>query len=327
MSCGSVGPPGSIDDALGSEALLASLTSIKVKRCQTERDALMPVHTPQTYCATNGKQMQTKGILAAVAAILAAPAIAQDDPGRPLRELCSERPGLTTAACTVDDGHIQAEVGGEWTLEKSEGAREDRVDVADILLRYGLGSTTEVQLGWTAYGYVRKRQAPGDIAVATGIGDVTFGLKQNLRHPAESDRGLAIAILPLVTIPSGASEVGDGDWSARLIVPASYKLDDTISVAISPEIDAAANDGRSGRHLSYGSAIGLQIQIVEGVRISPEMQILRDNDPDNQSTQVSASFSCGMQVSRASQFDLQTVVGLNRDTPDFRILAGYTRKL
>lgn len=261
----------------------------------------------------------------------ASPLVAQtEEIPRPaaLRELCSERPGLATAACTVDPQHVQIELGlGDWTLDRNDEQRRDQVDLGEILLRYGLGTTTEVQLGWTAFGHVRTRDiADGRISTAQGVGDVTIGVKQNLRHPAEGKTGFAMALLPFVTLPTGATEVGDEDWSAGLILPMSYKFSDSVSFAISPEIDAAADEDGQGRHLSYGAAMGFQLHVTEAVRLSPELQIVRDEDPAQSVTMSNVSLSLDVRVQKRTQLDIQAVAGLNRDTPDIRLLTGVTHK-
>jgi len=228
----------------------------------------------------------------------------------------------------VDPGHWQVEVGlGDWTLDRQEDEREDRIETGDILLRYGIGGTTEVRLGWTAYGYSRTRdRATGEVDRADGIGDVTIGIKQNLRHPAEGKTGLAVALLPFVTIPTGHSDIGDGDWSAGLIVPASFKFSDTVSLELSPEIDAAANESGSSRHLSYGAAMGVQVHLTKTIRLTPEVQLLRDDDPDHAATMSKASLSFDVLATKLTQFDLQAVAGLNRDTPDLELAFGVTHK-
>ena len=43
-----------------------------------------------------------------------------------LRDLCPDRPGLGTPACTVDKGRVLLEVGlADWTRDDSGGTRTD----------------------------------------------------------------------------------------------------------------------------------------------------------------------------------------------------------
>lgn len=265
--------------------------------------------------------------------MLAEPVVAQaqSDPAPTsthLRELCSERPGLTTATCTVDPGHIQAELGfGNWTLDRQADQREDRIDAGDILLRYGLGRTTEFQFGWIAYGHVRTRDyADGSLSTAQGIGDVTLAIKQNLRHPAEGKRGFAAAVMSSVTLAVEHDEFGAGDWSAGLVVPVSYKFNNTLSLAFSQEIDAAVDQDRSGRHLAYGAAAAVQVHLAETVRLFPELQFNRDDDPVKPATLSTASLSLDVRAQKMMQLDVQAVAGLNAMTPDVKPSFGISHK-
>jgi hypothetical protein len=134
-----------------------------------------------------------------LAGIATAPALAEDK----LRDFCGDRPGLGTPACTVDAGHLQVEVGlGDWTLDRQPDARTDTIQAGAIALRYGIGDTTELRLGWDGYAHVRTRdRTSGAVDRTGGVGDVTVGIKQNLHNPDGS--GLSIALLPYATLPSG----------------------------------------------------------------------------------------------------------------------------
>ncbi|QJU59332.1 transporter [Sphingomonas sp. AP4-R1] len=266
-----------------------------------------------------------KRIVASLMLFAGSPALSEE---LKLRELCSERPGLNTPACTVDPGHLQIELGlGDWTMNRQSDQREDRIETGQMLLRYGVGATTEVRFGWTAYGHVRNRDRDtGEIDRSGGIGDVTLSLKQNLRHPAEGRTGLAIALLPYATLPAGRKDVGDGDWGGGLIVPASYKFDDTVSLEFSPEVQAAVNESGSGRHFAYGSAMGVQVHLNEHMRLTPELQFVRDNDPEHHVTMSNAALSFDVQPAKMTQLDVQAVAGLNRNTPDVELSFGVTHK-
>lgn len=255
--------------------------------------------------------------------------IAQDSTRRPtLRDLCSDRPGLNTPACTVDPNHIQIEMGlGDWTLDRQADQRNDLVEAGDILLRYGVTPTTEIRFGWTAFGYSRSRDTmSGEIEKVSGIGDVTLGVKQNLRHPAEGKMGLAVALLPYVTLPTGHNEIGAGDWGAGLIIPTSYKISDVVSLELTPKIDAAVDEDGSGRHLAYGTAMGMQVHLTKTIRLTPELQITRDDDPQQHVTMSRAALSFDIQPVKMLQIDLQAIAGLNDDTPDVELAFGVTRK-
>lgn len=254
--------------------------------------------------------------------LIAAPAWADDK----LRDLCAERPGLDTPACTVDPGHLQVEVGlGDWMLDKQPDGRTDTIVAGDVSARYGVGESTEVRLGWTAYGHSRTRDyAIGAVERLSGTGDITIGLKQNLSSP--SGDGFSIALLSYATLPIGKNGLGAGDWGAGLLIPASYALTETFTLEITPEWDAAVDGDGKGRHSAYGSAAGLGVKLNEQWSMSAEGQVIRDRDTAGHSIQALAGAYLAWQPRDRIQFDAGAQAGLNRSTPDIEIYFGITEK-
>ncbi|MCX8476217.1 MAG: transporter [Sphingomonas sp.] len=243
-----------------------------------------------------------------------------------LRSLCPDRPGLGTPACTVDRGHVVAELGVvDWSLDQDDSTRTDSWTMGDLLLRYGVTGDMEVQVGWTALGAVRARdKLAGTISHGSGIGDVTLAVRRNLSHPDGS--GFSAAVMPYVTLPTGGATIGAGDWGSGLIVPLSYSLSDSFSIALTPEVDAAVDADRRGRHLAFGGVIGLGAQIGEAVSGALEFQALRDEDPSGHATKKLASLSLAWQPRGDLQLDAGAVAGLNAASPDVELYVGITRR-
>ncbi|WP_404338990.1 transporter [Sphingomonas sp. MMS12-HWE2-04] len=255
-------------------------------------------------------------------ALLATPGIAQAQD----RPLCPDRPGLGTPACTVDAGHAVVELGGiDWTLEQDFSERSDSWTAGDLLVRYGVNDNLEVQLGWTAFGAVRTRdKIGGGVNHSAGTGDVTVALRRNLSQPDGS--GFSVAVMPYATLPVGGETIGAGDWGAGLIVPLSYSLSDSIGIALTPEVDAAVDSDRRGRHLAYGTVIGLSATLSDAVSSALEFQALRDEDPSGHATQALASLSFTWQPQDDLQLDIGAVAGLNAASPDAELYLGIARR-
>ena len=259
--------------------------------------------------------------VAAAAALLLGAGTARADP---LRDLCLDRPGLGTPACTIDPGHAMVELGlGDWTLTRQGGAREDDLATGDLLVRYGLTSSLEVQVGWTAYAHIRTRSGNG-VARAGGAGDVTVAVRQNLHHPDGS--GFSAAIMPYATLPTGSDGIGAGDWGAGVLVPMSYELPHGFALDLTAEADAAVDADGNGRHFAYSAIFGLDMKLTDKVGATAELEAARDEDPSGHSTQLLAGLSAAWTPSDNLQLDLGTNLGLNRDAPDLEVYFGVARR-
>ncbi len=265
--------------------------------------------------------MLLRSVLMLAALALAMPAIAAE--GR--RDLCPDRPGLGTPACTLDAGATMIEIGiADWTLDRNADSRIDSFAFGGALLRAGLTPSLEVQVGWTMLGHVRERdRVTGDVTRGTRTGDVTLALRQNLRNPDGS--GFSAAVMPYATLPVGGEGIGAGDWGAGLVVPVSFELG-SISLGFSPHVDAAVDGDGDGRHLAYGSVAGVGFDLSEDVSTAAELSLTRDRDPAGYATEALAGLSAGWQVGEDSQWDVGANVGLNRASPDVEFYFGYARR-
>ncbi len=256
--------------------------------------------------------------LLSFAALYATSASAQD------REYCPERPGLDTPACTIAPGKISVETSiADWTRDDQPGSREDNILFGDTLVRVGVSDTIEARIGWAPFGHDRKRDSTG-VDTVNGVGDVSLGMKANLLNPDGSR--VSVSVLPFVTLPVGRSSIGAGDWGAGFLVPLTYELSDTVSLDLTPEIDAAVDQDGNGRHLAYSSTAGLAFKVAKDFTLTGELQALRDNDPDQHATQALAALSLAWMASDDLQFDILGAAGLNANTPDARVYAGISRR-
>ena len=257
-------------------------------------------------------------LLLGIAALWGSPAAAQE------RDYCPERPGIDTPACTMAKGRVSVETAfADWTRDDQAGSRQDSVLIGDTLVRLGVSDTVEVRVGWTPFGHDRTRDATG-VESLNRVGDVSLGLKANLRDPDGS--GLSIAVLPFVTLPVGRTPVGRGDWGGGILVPVTYELSDTVSIDLTPEVDAAVDEDGHGRHVAYSSAAGLAFKLNTVLTLTGEVQALRDDDPDGATTQAVAALSLAWSANDDLQFDIFGAAGLNHDAPDARLYAGIARR-
>ena len=261
---------------------------------------------------------------ALVVALLSFATLYATSAGAQEREYCPERPGLDTPACTIAPGRISVETSlADWTRDDQPGSREDSILFGDTLVRVGVSDAIEARIGWTPFGHDRMRDSTG-VDTVNGVGDVSLGMKANLHHPDGS--GTSVSVLPFVTLPVGRSSIGAGDWGAGFLVPLTYELSDSVSLDLTPEIDAAVDQDGNGRHLAYSSTAGLSVKVSKAVTLTGEVQSLRDDDPDRHATQALAALSLAWMASDDLQFDMLGAAGLNHDTPDARVYAGISRR-
>jgi hypothetical protein len=254
--------------------------------------------------------------------LLAAPAMAEP----PLRDLCTTRPSIGTSACIVDKGHALIEFGAaDWELETDAEQRVDTLLTGVGLFRYGVTETTEVQLGWTAFGRVREHdRTAGTRERRTGTGDVTLTLRQNLRNPDGS--GTSYGLQPSITLPTGGHAVGAGTWGAAMVVPVSFELKEGLQLVFDPEGDAQPDEDGHGRHLRYGNITGLQLALSKAISATLELSTFRDHEPEGHFSETLAAFSASWQTNDNFQLDAGVVAGLNHHSADVRLQTGASAR-
>ena len=256
-------------------------------------------------------------IVGLLLAAVATPAIAQDEP-----RFCPTRPSLGGSSCTTEPGQVHVELSTlDWQRDDTSDQREDRIVSADLLARVGVGKDTELQFGWTGFGHDRTRdKTTGQIDQVDGTGDISFAVREHLT--GEKGKPFSAGIQAFVTAPTGRYPIGAGTWSAGVIVPVQYDLTEKLAVDFTGEADAAANQSGDGRHLAYSGIGGLRYKLTEDVSLFQEVSVERDRDPSGHETHVLAASSIAWRPTKRFQLDLQGVFGLNRTTPDVRIVSG-----
>lgn len=257
-----------------------------------------------------------RAAIALLPLLVATPALADDD-------FCVDRPGLNTPPCTLKAGEGMAEVGlTEWDHGADPASVIDTIAAGDVTLRYGLGGSTELGLGFTSYVRERVRdRASGLVSAASSTGDASLLLRHTFGGP-----GGKVALMGVVTMPVGKSPGGAGDWGAALLMPMAFDLPAGFELDATPEVDAAVNASVTGRHLAYGSAVGLAHGLAPGLGASLELGVTRDEDPAGAETQARIAASVGWQVDRNTQLDAEADFRLAGGIPDRALMVGFARR-
>ncbi len=172
---------------------------------------------------------------------------------------------------------------------------------------------------------MRERdRATGAVASASGIGDLTIALRQNLANPDGS--GLSAAIMPYATLPTGDGAIGAGEWTAGLLLPLSYDLGGGLQLGLTAQAEAAADQDGDGRHLAYGGVVGLALPLSDAVGVTAEIAAARDHDPSGRETEWLAGLSAGWMAAEGLQLDAGINVGLDSTAPDLQLYFGVARR-
>ncbi|PCG10489.1 hypothetical protein COA17_03460 [Sphingomonas ginsenosidimutans] len=266
--------------------------------------------------------MRRLAILSPLALVVALPAAAQSGGDDGDVRFCPNRPSLGASGCTTLPGQVQVEMSGvDWTRDRKDGAQSDTLLYGDVVARIGVSRNAEVQVGWTPYGAVRTRDlATGAASRIGGTGDVTLGFRRALSHP--DGKGLSAAVQPYVTLPVGGQAIGAGDWSAGMVLPVYYEIDDRWSIDFTGQAAAKADQDRHGRHVDVSGVVGLGYALSDAVTAVAELSAERDDDPTGATTQTLAAVSLAWQPTKRTQIDLLLVGGLNDAAPDARVVLG-----
>lgn len=262
------------------------------------------------------------GVAALLACVAAAvPAQAQPQGDDPIR-FCPNRPSLGASGCTTLPGQVQVEMSSlDWQRDDDGTTRSDAVLAGDVVARVGVGPATEVQVGWTALGGARMRdKASGVMTRQNGVGDVTLGVRHALSHP--DGKALSSALQPYVTLPVGGAAIGAGDWSAGVVVPVAYAINDKWTLDATGQVAAQADEDRHGRHFDGSAVVGLGYALTDALTAVAELSVERDDDPAGATTQMLGAASLAWQPGAHTQLDVLAVAGLNHDAPEMRLVLG-----
>ncbi len=246
---------------------------------------------------------------------MAVPAAAQDGP-----RFCPNRPDLGTSTCTTDRGRVLVEMSAvDLERDRGGGERHDTLLAADLLVRTGIGPSTEVQFGVTGFGRATDRVG-GDRKVTSGMGDTRLGIRQNLIHP-DGD-GFSLAVEGYATLPTGRQPIGRDGASFGVTLPVAYEVDDRWDLAFTGQASVEKDEDGRGRHAVLMGIAGVGYALSDAVGVVGEIAISRDEDPGDPATRTFAAASIAWRVRPLVQLDLLVSAGLNRDAPDARMALG-----
>lgn len=227
--------------------------------------------------------------------------------------LCTDRPTKSNFACTVPKGLAQIEADGfNWLANSIGGTRTDQLLFSNPTFKYGLTSSSDIQLNWVPFTRIRSRDAAGSVSTLSGVGDVTLRFKQRL---TSADGAFQLALLPFVKLPTARLGIGNGKVEGGIAIPINYSVPGGWTITLGPQLDVLADSGGSGRHLGLTGLVNIAKQFGQ-FTLYNEIWTSQNFDPTGTVAQYSYDMALAWLPTPHWQFDVGANIGLNRNTPD-----------
>ena len=254
--------------------------------------------------------------LTAVNILLALPTSAQET-----KPICPDRPGRGTSACTVDAGHAQLELGlFDDSFQHRSGVTTDTDNVGVALAKWGVNERMDVEAGMALYQTLRVHDAFGTTNL-NGIGDLFLHAKYN----PMGDGPFALVLDPFLKFPTASGGVGNGAVEGGFVLPMSYDLGNSWSLAMTPEADIQLNASGSGHHANLVNVVGLG-KSFGAFSLGAEVWTGQNLDPTGTISQYTFDLDAAWLANNDTQLDGGVNIGLNRATPDVEFYFGISRR-
>ncbi|MFT5422973.1 MAG: hypothetical protein ACI89L_000742 [Phycisphaerales bacterium] len=239
------------------------------------------------------------------------------------RPLSADRPDATESPYTLDAGAVQIEISFvEYALDADSDGDTSTLDIAPFNLKLGLTEHADLQILFNPY---TQLDTPG--SDTDGIGNLTLRLKHNLWG---NDRGdFALAIMPLITLPTGRGDLSTDHVEGGVVVPAAWDLSGSWgegwSVGGQVEIGFVRNDTNTGHDTVLAHTAVLGVPINDTFAAYFEYIGEFNSTSDNYAPALSGGLTYA--VDGDTQLDVGLVFGLdNGDTDDVKVFAGLTKR-
>jgi hypothetical protein len=256
--------------------------------------------------------------LAALLLLLAALPAKADD----IRPICPDRPGRGTSPCTLEEGHVQLELGlFDDSYQHRTDITTDTDNVGSFLAKWGVSDRMDVEAGMALYQRQRVQGASGTTTLK-GVGDLFLHAKYN---PRETDGPFALVLAPFLKLPTASGGLSNGAAEGGLVLPMAYALGGNWSLAMTPEADMQFNAFGHGYHANLVNVVGLS-RSLGPVTLGAEIWSGQNLDPAGTISQYSFDLTAAWLAGNDTQLDGGVNIGLNRATPGLEFYFGISRR-
>jgi hypothetical protein len=220
-----------------------------------------------------------------------------------------DRPGIGFSTAIMPADHVAWEQGLPdimYSKDKINGnSVKTTVYQADTLIRTGLGSNVELQLGWAGATWLRSSSSAGS-QQQFGYADSSIGLKAAVPL---TNQQLSLAFLLATTLNTGDAEFGDDKKTLSFGSTLNYDINDAYSAALYANLDRYDGDN------TWTVSPSLSLALTDSVASFVEYGYSKTQGQPQQSV-MGGGFTWA--VSPKIQLDVSADVGLNQDTPDMQ---------
>lgn len=244
-----------------------------------------------------------------------------------MRPLSTDRPDKTESAYTLDAGHFQFELDAlNYAYDRHNVDRMDAsvesVNIAPVNLKVGLLNNVDLQLVLNPYSSVRQNdRASGRVEKRSGFNDLFVRSKFNIWGNDEGKT--ALALMPVVKIPTNQDQLGNGSVEGGLIVPLAVELPSNWAMGLMTEVDFVRDDIGAGYHPEFINTITFGHSICGALGGYVEFfSLVNEKETSNWVGTLDLGLTYGL--SEDIQLDAGINIGLTRSADDLNPFFGIS---
>lgn len=244
-----------------------------------------------------------------------------------MRPLSTDRPDKTESAYTLDAGHFLLEMDSltyaydRHNVDRS-AVRTETVNIAPLNLKVGVLNNVDLQFIATPYTSVRQHdRSTGSVVNRRGFNDLFIRSKINVWG---NDGGrTALALMPVVKIPTNHDDLGNNSVEGGLIVPLAVELPRNWGMGLMTEVDFIKDDMGGSYRPEFINTVTFGHDIAGNLGGYVEFfALVNEQDTANWVGTLDFGFTYGL--SEDIQLDGGINIGLTRSADDFNPFLGIS---
>ena len=244
-----------------------------------------------------------------------------------MRPLSTDRPDKTESAYTLDAGHFQLEMDAlTYAYDRHNvyrsAVRTETVNIAPLNLKMGVLNNVDLQFIATPYTSVRQNdRSAGSVVKRRGFNDLFIRSKINVWG---NDGGkTALALMPVVKIPTNHDDLGNNSVEGGLIVPLAVELPHNWGMGLMTEVDFIRDNMGGSYHPEFINTVTFAHDIAKNLGGYVEFFALV-NEQDRTNWVGTLDFGLTYGLSEDIQLDGGINIGLTRSADDLNPFLGIS---